>query len=108
VGTLVTGPGTTDDSEATASAVLADGATVSIPLGDLVDLDRECARLKSESDRLAGAIRGQEGKLGNEQFVSRAPAEVVEREREKLAAWREQAGSLAERRRVLGCARSSP
>ena len=108
VGSLTTGSGTSGGSEATANAVLADGTTVSIPLGDLVDLNRECARLKTESDRLAGAIRGQEGKLGNEQFVSRAPADVVEREREKLAAWREQAGSLAERRRVLGCARSSP
>ncbi len=94
----------TGETEATANAVLADGATVSIPLGDLVDLERECARLEAESDRLAGAIRGQESKLGNEQFVARAPAEVVEREREKLAAWREQAGSLAERRRALGCA----
>jgi valyl-tRNA synthetase len=94
----------TGGAEATANAVLADGATVSIPLGDLVDIERECARLKAESDRLAGAIRGQEGKLDNEQFIARAPAEVVGREREKLAAWREQAGSLAERRRALGCA----
>jgi len=102
------GIGTGGDAEATANAVLSDGATVSIPLGDLVDVDRECARLKAESDRLDGAIRGQESKLGNEQFVTRAPAEVVAREREKLVSWREQAGSLAERRRALGCARSSP
>jgi len=104
VATLEITARTTGGAEATANAVLADGATVSIPLGDLVDIERECARLKAESDRLAGAIRGQEGKLGNEQFVARAPAEVVGREREKLAAWREQAGSLAERRRALGCA----
>ena len=49
---------------------------VSIPLGDLVDLERECARLEAESRRLAGAIRSQESKLDNPQFVSRAPAEV--------------------------------
>jgi len=105
---LEVGDGSGGDAEATANAVLSDGATVSIPLGDLVDVARECARLQTEGDRLAGAIRGQESKLGNEQFVTRAPAEVVEREREKLAAWREQAGSLAERRRALGCTRSSP
>jgi valyl-tRNA synthetase len=105
---LETGAAAPGEAEATANAVLSQGATVSIPLGDLVDIDRECARLTAESNRLAGAIRGQEGKLGNPQFVSRAPAEVVQREREKLAAWREQAGSLAERRRVLGCSRSSP
>jgi len=103
VASLETEAGVSGSTEATANAVLEGGATVSIPLGDLVDIDRECARLKAESDRLAGAIRGQEGKLGNEQFVTRAPAPVVEREREKLAAWREQAGSLAERRRMLGC-----
>jgi valyl-tRNA synthetase len=88
---------------ACANAVLGDGTQVSIPLGDLVDLDRECARLEAESRRLAGAIRSQETKLENPQFVSRAPAEVVAREREKLASWQEQAGSLAERRRALGC-----
>ena len=88
---------------ACANAVLADGTQVSIPLGDLVDLERECARLEAESRRLEGAIRSQEAKLDNPQFVSRAPAEVVAREREKLASWQEQAGSLAERRRALGC-----
>jgi len=103
VASLETGADASSEAAATANAVLQNGATVSIPLGDLVDIDRECARLKAESDRLAGAIRGQESKLGNQQFVTRAPADVVEREREKLASWREQAGSLDERRRVLGC-----
>ena len=91
------------EATASANAVLTDGTQVSIPLGDLVDLERECARLEAESHRLAGAIRSQETKLDNPQFVARAPAEVVAREREKLASWQEQAGSLAERRRALGC-----
>ena len=43
--------------------------------------ERECARLEAESRRLEGAIRSQEIKLDNPQFVSRAPAEVVARER---------------------------
>ena len=103
VASLETAADASSEAAATANAVLQNGATVSIPLGDLVDIDRECARLTAESDRLAGAIRGQESKLGNEQFVTRAPADVVEREREKLASWREQAASLDERRRVLGC-----
>ena len=87
----------------TASSVLPDGSLVNVPLGDLVDLEKECARLLAETERLAGAITGQEQKLGNEQFVSRAPEQVVAREREKLAAWREQAGVLTEKRRKLGC-----
>ena len=89
--------------EAAANAVLPDGSAVSVPLGDLVDLDKECARLRQEADRLAGAIANQETKLGNEQFVARAPEQVVAREREKLAAWREQAGVLADKRKTLAC-----
>jgi valyl-tRNA synthetase len=93
-----------EHAEATANAVLPDGTSVSVPLGDLVDQDKECARLQAEVERLAGAIRAQVAKLGNEQFVAKAPAAVVSREREKLTAWREQAGVLAEKRRRLGCA----
>jgi valyl-tRNA synthetase len=89
--------------EGAAHAMLPDGTAVSVPLGDLVDLQKECARLGSEMNRLHGAIRGQESKLDNEQFTAKAPPAVVEREREKLAAWREQAGALAEKRRRLGC-----
>ncbi len=86
-----------------AHAILPDGTAVTIPLGDLVDVLKECARLGNELGRLQGAISGQEAKLDNPQFAARAPAAVVDREREKLAAWREQAGALAEKRRRLGC-----
>lgn len=92
-----------ESPEGAAHGVLPDGTAVSVPLGDLVDLQRECARLGSEMDRLNDAIRAQESKLGNEQFTAKAPAAVVQREREKLAGWREQAGSLADKRRRLGC-----
>jgi valyl-tRNA synthetase len=85
-------------------AVLTDGTTVTVPLGELIDLDRECGRLGSELSRLAGLIEGQEKKLGNEQFTRRAPASVVEREREKLSSWRDQADSLRRKRTQLGCA----
>ncbi len=88
---------------ATANAVLNDGSLVTVPLGDLVDLAKECARLQSEAERLAGAIASQESKLDNQQFVAKAPEAVVAREREKLAVWREQAGVLVEKRRKLGC-----
>jgi valyl-tRNA synthetase len=86
-----------------ATAVLSDGSSVSVPLGDLVDRNKECARLKSETDRLSGAIQAQETKLGNEQFVTRAPANVVAKEREKLAAWRDQLAVLADKRARFGC-----
>jgi valyl-tRNA synthetase len=89
--------------EATATAVLSDGTAVSVPLGDLVDLEKECARLAAEHRRLAELIESQQAKLSNEQFVARAPATVVQKERDKLAGWREQAGVLSTRRQRLGC-----
>jgi valyl-tRNA synthetase len=84
-------------------AVLADGTTVSVPLGDLIDIARECGRLGAERDRLLGLIAGQAAKLANEQFVARAPAAVVAREREKLASWQEQVEILRQKRQQLGC-----
>ncbi|MBA3553837.1 MAG: valine--tRNA ligase [Gemmatimonadales bacterium] len=84
-------------------AVLSDGTAVFVPLGDAIDLGRECGRLGGEVDRLLKMVDAQEKKLGNGQFVSRAPADVVERERQKLAAWREQREVLVRKRELLGC-----
>ncbi len=89
---------------ASGSIVTRDGSTVMVALGDLVDLDKECARLGAEADKLDALVASQEKKLGNEQFVARAPAIVIEKEREKLAAWQTQAESLREKRRSLQCA----
>jgi valyl-tRNA synthetase len=86
-----------------AAAVLSDGASLAVPLGDIVDLGKECARLRAEAGRLQEAIARQETKLANPDFVARAPAPIVARERDKLAAWREQLGVLVENQRKLGC-----
>ncbi|HWA17308.1 MAG TPA: valine--tRNA ligase, partial [Gemmatimonadales bacterium] len=91
-------------AEPGANAVLSDGTTLYIALGDLVDLQKECTRLAAEESRLTGLIESQRKKLGNEQFVSRAPAEVVAKEREKLAALEEQVAAIAAKRAALGCA----
>jgi valyl-tRNA synthetase len=85
-------------------AVLSDGTAVFVPLGDAIDVGRECGRLGSEVDRLIRLVQSQEKKLGNEQFVSRAPSEVVERERQKLTTWKEQCEILVKKRELLGCA----
>jgi valyl-tRNA synthetase len=84
-------------------AVLPDGTGVFVPLGDAIDVARECERLGAEIARLQQLVLGQERKLANEQFVARAPAEVVGKEREKLATWREQVTALQEKRGRLGC-----
>ena len=84
-------------------AVLSDGTAVFVPLGDAIDVSRECGRLGTEVERLTRLLESQEKKLGNQQFVSRAPAEVVDRERQKLVAWKEQCEVLVRKRELLGC-----
>jgi valyl-tRNA synthetase len=85
-------------------AVLSDGSAVFVPLGDAIDLGRECSRLGTEVERLARLVDSQEKKLGNQQFVARAPVDVVERERQKLTTWKEQSDVLVKKRELLGCA----
>ena len=61
-----------------------------VPLGEVIDLDAERDRQRAEADKLRGHIAGHEKKLANENFVSRAPAEVVEGVRETLAGLKQQ------------------
>jgi valyl-tRNA synthetase len=50
-----------------------------------IDVDAEKARLSKEIERLQGEITKAQAKLGNESFVARAPAQVVEQEKGRLA-----------------------
>ncbi len=75
-----------DDEQgpASASAVVGD-LSVLIPMAGLIDKEAELARLDKAIEKLekeAGRVRG---KLGNENFVSKAPAAVIEKEQAKLA-----------------------
>ncbi len=67
------------------ATALAGDMTLFIPLADLIDKDAELARLAREVDKRAKDLARIEGKLANESFVAKAPAEVVAREREKVA-----------------------
>jgi valyl-tRNA synthetase len=87
----------------TAQFVLQDATQGFVPLGGVVDTEIECARLKKEQDRLDTQLATLSGRLANENFVSRAPADVVAREREKEKTWREQRDVLASKLRALGC-----
>jgi valyl-tRNA synthetase len=86
-----------------AHAVLADGSEVFVALSDAIDVQQECRRLSGELTRLEQQLAGLSTKLANQQFVARAPAEVVAKEREKERAWRDQRQVLADKLKSLGC-----
>ena len=55
-----------------------------IPLGELVDVEKEIARLSKDLKNVEGEIARANGKLNNQGFIAKAPADLVNREREKL------------------------
>ncbi|MFZ1730388.1 MAG: valine--tRNA ligase [Bacteroidota bacterium] len=59
------------------------GADLFVPLAGLIDIDVEKKRLEKEIGRIAGLLKGIDSKLGNAKFVENAPADVIEREKEK-------------------------
>ena len=92
---------TSAPKEGVASAVLSK-ALVVVPLAGLIDTDAERAKLSKQLAEAEGEIKRLEGKLANEQFRSRAPAEVVAKEQEKLAAAESRAEGLRGRLAELG------
>ena len=84
------------DEEAPAKTVSAvsEAAELFIPLGDLVDVAKETARLTKERDSVQRDIERGEAKLNNPGFTGKAPAQLVEQEREKLAVARDKLAKL--------------
>ena len=60
------------------------GAEAFMPLGELIDIDKEIKRLQDEAAKLEGEIKRAQGKLSNKSFVDKAPENVVQAERDKL------------------------
>jgi valyl-tRNA synthetase len=75
-----------DDRDTADCAVqLAGEMRLLIPLAGLVDLSEEIARLDKQLEREKNGKVVAEKKLANERFVANAPAEVVDKERQRLA-----------------------
>lgn len=72
-------------SDEGAVQIITDSATVYIPMADMVDLDKERARLTEELSKIEGEISRLQIKLSNESFTAKAPKSIVESEISKLA-----------------------
>jgi valyl-tRNA synthetase len=71
---------------------------VLVPMAGLIDKDAELKRLDKELERLGKEVGRLEGKLGNEKFTAKAPAEVVAKEQEKLNEFQNNAARLQQQR----------
>ena len=87
-------------TEKTVSAVVTAGELF-IPLGDLVDFEKEVARLTKELENLKKETARSEGMLKNPGFLSKAPAQLVQAEKDKLEAVKAKAAALVNRIREL-------
>ncbi len=75
-------------------ACVTQACQVLMPMADLVDLDKERERLQKELDNAENMVKRTQAKLQNESFVSRAPQNVVDAEKEKLQKYAELAEKL--------------
>ncbi len=86
----------------TAVQVITPSAIAYLPLADLIDFEKEKARLSGEIAKLEGEVKRLSGKLSNQGFVAKAPAAVVDAERAKLAAAEEKLRATEEALAKLG------
>jgi valyl-tRNA synthetase len=77
------------------------GADVVVPLAGLIDLDKECQRLRGELEALAKQIVSREQRLSNPKYVERAPEHVVQSDRATLEEMITKRGQLTEKVRTL-------
>jgi valyl-tRNA synthetase len=77
-----------------AAQAVAAGCALEVPLAGIIDFEAERARLSKEMEKVQREIDGLERRLSNAGFVEKAPAEVVEEYRRRLAEYRDQAEKL--------------
>lgn len=83
-------------------AAVTDIGEVYLPLEGLIDVEAEKARLDKEIAKVQAEVKKCDAKLGNSAFVDRAPADLVEREKQRKDEWAQKLGQLEEMRASLG------
>lgn len=74
-----------DEAPGQSAQIIVRGEVAALPLAGIIDLDAERARLTKELGKLDQDIAAVERKLGNPDFMARAPEEIVEENRERKA-----------------------
>ena len=80
-----------------AVSVVIEGAELFIPLDELIDFEKEIERLNKEKSKLESEIKRVEGKLSNEGFVKKAPAHLIEEEKNKKVKFTDMLDKVIER-----------
>jgi valyl-tRNA synthetase len=89
------------ENGAAVHSLLSEGSQLTVPLAGVVDLEKECARLGGELERLEAQLTSLSARLANEKFVTRAKPEVVEAERRKHEEWTARREQLRNRVKAL-------
>mgnify|MGYP001863578804 FL=1 len=89
------------DNFENAVSLVSSGAEIFIPLGDLVDKEKESARLGKEIKDVRDEIARAEGKLANKGFVEKAPQKLIDAEKAKLEKYRAMLEKLEQRAEEL-------
>lgn len=90
-----------DQEPPLAATALVGNMEVLVPLAGFIDKDAELARLDKEQDRLRADIKRTQAKLNNPNFTEKAPAEVVQKERDRLAQAQNSLTKLAEQQQKI-------
>lgn len=86
-----------DKTPENAMTSVIDGIGIYLPLKGLIDVEKETARLNKELQNLDKELQRVTGKLANAGFVSKAPAEVIEKEKQKQQGFEEKRKAIYER-----------
>ncbi len=83
---------------AAAAKAVVDAVEIFLPLAGIIDFSEEERRLNKEIDKLSQDLSGAARKLTNEDFLAKAPAEVVAKEKDKVQGWTEKLTKLKNHR----------
>lgn len=86
-----------DDIGEDAMSAVVENCEIFLPLEELVDIEKEIERLEKEKKKLDGELKRVKGKLSNEGFTSKAPANVIEEEKEKQVKYQTMMDKVLER-----------